>query len=167
MMQGNLVVVVGALLLAACSGPSVPEPDAKQPATGTEIVQLGGPATGAGTLTADAGEYRPADPTKFHKEPGYSPYAGRRYPERPYFGDEHVHTGWSADAGMDGATTTPEDAFRFARGDEVKSNSGLPANVLRSSGSWVAMPTGQVFRWQTRIITQPITTSGAGPDVVG
>ena len=45
--QGNLVVMVGALLLAACSGPSAPEPDAKQSATGTEIVQLGGPATGA------------------------------------------------------------------------------------------------------------------------
>ena len=40
-------------------------------------------------------------------------------------------------------------------------NSGLPLKVLRSSGSCVAMPTGQVLRWQTRIITQPITTSGA------
>jgi hypothetical protein len=39
--------------------------------------------------------------------------------------------------------------------------SGLPANFLRSSGSCVAMPTGQVFRWQTRIMMQPITTSGA------
>ena len=47
MMQGNLVVMVGALLLAACSGPSAPEPDAKQSATGTEIVQLGGEAAGA------------------------------------------------------------------------------------------------------------------------
>ena len=43
----------------------------------------------------------------------------------------------------------------------VCTNSGLPVNVLRSSGSCVAMPTGQVLRWQTRIITQPITTSGA------
>ena len=40
-------------------------------------------------------------------------------------------------------------------------NSGLPVNRLRSSGFWVAMPTGQVSRWQTRIITQPETTSGA------
>ena len=31
----------------------------------------------------------------------------------------------------------------------------------RSSGSCVAIPTGQVFRWQTRIITQPVATSGA------
>ncbi len=40
-------------------------------------------------------------------------------------------------------------------------NSGLPAKRARSSGSWVAMPTGQVLRWQTRIMMQPSTTSGA------
>ena len=39
--------------------------------------------------------------------------------------------------------------------------SGSPANRLRSSGSCVATPTGQVLRWQARIITQPIATSGA------
>ena len=33
--------------------------------------------------------------------------------------------------------------------------SGLPANFLRSSGSCVATPTGQVLRWQTRIMMQP------------
>ena len=31
----------------------------------------------------------------------------------------------------------------------------------RSSGFWVAIPTGQVSRWQTRIMMQPDTTSGA------
>ena len=44
---------------------------------------------------------------------------------------------------------------------KFSTNSGVPVNFLRSSGSCVAMPTGQVFRWQTRIMTQPITTSGA------
>jgi hypothetical protein len=39
--------------------------------------------------------------------------------------------------------------------------SGLPLNFLRSSGSWVAMPTGQVFRWHTRIMMQPAVMSGA------
>ena len=39
--------------------------------------------------------------------------------------------------------------------------SGLPRKRLRSSGFWVAIPTGQVSRLQTRIITQPIVTSGA------
>ena len=48
-----------------------------------------------------------------------------------YWGDTHVHTGWSADAGLDGAVTSPEDAFRFARGDEVKSNTGQMARLKR------------------------------------
>ena len=39
--------------------------------------------------------------------------------------------------------------------------SGLPVKFARSAGFWVATPTGQVSRWQTRIITQPRTTRGA------
>src|SRR5438874_1253033 len=39
--------------------------------------------------------------------------------------------------------------------------SGLPSNFFRSTGSWVAMPTGQVFKWQTRIMMQPEATSAA------
>ena len=34
-------------------------------------------------------------------------------------------------------------------------------NFVRSFGSCVATPTGQVFRWQTRIMMQPSATSGA------
>ncbi len=39
--------------------------------------------------------------------------------------------------------------------------SGWPLKRLISSGSWVAMPTGQVFRWQARIMMQPVAISGA------
>jgi len=56
-----------------------------------------------------------ADTSKFHKVAGYSPYAGRRYPERPLFGDEHVHTSWSGDAGMGGTTLGPEQGFYVRR----------------------------------------------------
>ncbi len=44
---------------------------------------------------------------------------------------------------------------------KVSTNSGLPLNFWRRAGVWVAMPTGQVSRWQTRIMMQPDTTSGA------
>jgi len=50
---------------------------------------------------------------------------------RPYFGDTHLHTSYSADAGMAGANVGPEDAYRFARGEEVKSNSGLRVRLQR------------------------------------
>ena len=39
--------------------------------------------------------------------------------------------------------------------------SGWPVNFLRSTGSCVAMPTGQVFRWHLRIMMQPAAISGA------
>ena len=53
------------------------------------------------------------------------------YPETAYFGDTHVHTGWSADAGQDGAVTSPEDAFRLASGEEVTSNTGQKVKLNR------------------------------------
>jgi hypothetical protein len=60
------------------------------------------------------------------------------YPERAYFGDTHVHTGWSADAGMDGAVTSPEDAIRFARGEAVNASSGQVAKLARPY-DWIAV----------------------------
>ena len=35
---------------------------------------------------------------------------------------------------------------------KFSTNSGLPVKRSRSSGFWVATPTGQVSRWQTRIM---------------
>ena len=61
----------------------------------------------------------------------YSPHAQRTYPTRPLFGDTHLHTGFSMDAGVWGATLTPEDAYRFARGEEVVSSSGQPVKLGR------------------------------------
>lgn len=59
------------------------------------------------------------------------PVQGDAIPRTAWYGDTHVHTGWSADAGMDGAVTSPEDAYRFALGQEVTSNSGLKAQLSR------------------------------------
>ena len=86
----------------------------------------------------DAGQLDPATIAKFQKKPGYSPYAGRTYPTRVYFGDEHLHTAWSADAGMSGATLTPEDAVRFARGEQVTSTTGQPVKLARPL-DWIAV----------------------------
>ena len=61
----------------------------------------------------------------------YSPYAGRGFGSRPLWGDSHLHTGNSFDAGAFGATLTPEDAHRFARGDEVISSTGIPVRLSR------------------------------------
>jgi len=61
----------------------------------------------------------------------YSPWAGRNFPERPYFGDTHLHTSLSMDAGTFGARLGPSEAYRFAKGEEVTSSSGLPVRLSR------------------------------------
>jgi hypothetical protein len=67
----------------------------------------------------------------YPKKPTYSPYAGRNFPTRPLFGDTHLHTAFSMDAGAFGARLGPEDAYRFARGEEIKSNSGQLVKLSR------------------------------------
>jgi hypothetical protein len=60
-----------------------------------------------------------------------TPVVAADYPTKPLFGDTHVHTGWSADAGMDGAVLDPFQAYQFAQGEQVMSNSGIPARLQR------------------------------------
>jgi len=59
----------------------------------------------------------------------YSPYAGNSYPTKVLFGDVHVHTGLSGDAGGGGTRLMPSDAYRFARGERVTSNTGQPVRI--------------------------------------
>jgi hypothetical protein len=122
------VGMIGVLMftVAACGGSPALQPAS---ASSAEPVTLGPAPTQAGTTAADTGEIAPADPAKFHKEPGYSPYAGRKYPDRAYFGDQHLHTAWSADAGGSGTTLGPEEALRFARGEQVTATSGQPVRL--------------------------------------
>jgi len=80
----------------------------------------------------DVGQPDKAMLEKVHStKPLYSPYAGRNFPTRPFFGDTHLHTAFSMDAGAFGARLTPKDAYRFARGEEVMSNSGQPVKLSR------------------------------------
>ena len=58
----------------------------------------------------------------FPAQKHFSPYAGRNFPTNVYWGDTHLHTGMSMDAGAFGARLMPEDAYRFARGEEVTSS---------------------------------------------
>jgi len=50
-------------------------------------------------------------------------------PEHPlkeaYFGETHLHTSYSLDAYIGGARLTPDDAYRFAKGEDVTLNGGM------------------------------------------
>ncbi|PHR62837.1 MAG: hypothetical protein COA47_01905 [Robiginitomaculum sp.] len=56
---------------------------------------------------------------------------GHGQPDKLLWGDTHLHTSNSADAFSFGARLTPADAYRFARGEEVVSSSGLKAQLAR------------------------------------
>jgi len=61
----------------------------------------------------------------------YSPYAQRSFPDQVYWGDTHLHTGLSIDAGLFGARLGLDEAYRFARGEEVMASSGQPVRLGR------------------------------------
>ena len=82
--------------------------------------------------TSEAGQPDQAALEKaYPAKAGYSPYAGRNFPTRPYFGDTHLHTSFSMDAGAFGARLTPRDAYVFAKGNEVTASSGQPVKLSR------------------------------------
>ena len=79
--------------------------------------------TGTGTEVAEAPKI-------------YSPYVARaatnaNFAEGVYWGDTHLHTSYSTDAGMMGNTLGPEEAYRFARGEEVLSAAGMRTRLIR------------------------------------
>jgi len=120
-------VFVTTLLLAcllsatswACAGPGEP--------VSTEAAVLAGAETLAaqGATAQDVGTRFPDSTTT------YSPYLQYDYPDQVLFGDTHLHTAYSADAGLVGATTTPDDAYRFAKGQTVISSNGVAARLQR------------------------------------
>ena len=61
----------------------------------------------------------------------YSPYAQRVFPERPLWGETHLHTSLSMDAGGFGNRVAPRDAYRLARGEEIVASSGQPVRLSR------------------------------------
>jgi Protein of unknown function (DUF3604) len=64
-------------------------------------------------------------------ERNYSPAVGQNFPIRVFWGDTHLHTAYSTDAGMAGATVGLDEAYRFARGEEVLSHTKQRVKLRR------------------------------------
>src|SRR5262245_23945344 len=88
---------------------------------------------GVALIVASLGSLATAQDTPPPKEGTrtYSAYPAKTFPDRVYWGDTHLHTAYSTDAGMVGAILGPEEAYRFARGEEVKSNHSQPVKLQR------------------------------------
>src|SRR6185437_13361669 len=80
-------------------------------------------------LPAVAETNLPTKPAATRDGQPFSEPTAKNHPLRVFWGDAHLHTGFSFDAGLMGTKLTPEDAFRFARGDEVVSTTGVPAKL--------------------------------------
>ncbi|MBJ18276.1 MAG: hypothetical protein CL933_02520 [Deltaproteobacteria bacterium] len=62
----------------------------------------------------------------------YSPYASETFPRSVYWGDTHVHSSWSVDAGnMGNLRVGPDEAFRFARGETLMAHNGQRLRLKR------------------------------------
>jgi hypothetical protein len=85
-----------------------------------------------GLLAAGCSREAPAPATSATAAAPAPAAAADRPPANPernaYFGDVHVHTSWSFDAFTNGSRTTPVDAYKWARGEEI-TNSGLGGRI--------------------------------------
>jgi hypothetical protein len=84
------------------------------------------------TLIPDKGVYDDAIAKQaWSTRDTYSPYAKQAYATQVFWGDTHLHTALSVDATIFGATLGLEDAYRFARGEEVRASSGQRIKLSR------------------------------------
>jgi hypothetical protein len=93
-----------------------------------QLVCMIGPAH---VLAQDAGQPDSGALESVYDERPYSPYAGGAIPTRLFWGETHLHTSFSMDAGAFGARLGPDDAYRFARGEEVTSSTGQRVRLSR------------------------------------
>ena len=95
---------------------------------------LAGLAMSSLTLASQAQVPPPPDGqilSKAYTGTAYSPYAGRDFSSQVFWGDTHLHTDISMDAGAFGNRLGLDEAYRFARGEQVESTNGGPARLSR------------------------------------
>ncbi len=84
------------------------------------------------TTVATAQDLTPSEEAVLekHAKTEFSPYVGREYPTNVFWGETHLHTAVSVDAGTM-CWVGQEDAYRFARGEEITTTHGLRAKLSR------------------------------------
>jgi hypothetical protein len=90
--------------------------------------------------------------SRVHGGSEFSPYAGRSFPTRVLFGDTHLHTAVSVDAGTMNRLGQ-EDAYRFARGEEVVSTGGLRAKLSRPLDWLVISDHAEMYGLMPKLLT--------------
>ena len=93
----------------------------------------------------------------------FSPYVGRNFPTRPLFGDTHLHTAVSVDAGTMNRIGQ-EDAYRFARGEEITTTHGLRAKLSRPLDFLVISDHAEMYGLMPQLLSgdQEVLSTPAG-----
>ncbi len=82
------------------------------------------------TIASEPAPEKAALEAAFQKK-HFSPYANRNYPTEVLWGDTHLHTALSMDAGAFGNRLSPDDAYRFAKGEQIRATTGTDAKLSR------------------------------------
>lgn len=98
------------------------------------VASIAASLVGAGAnaqVQTDGGTISEERIQEFFPGQGYSPFAGRPFPTRPLWGDQHTHTSWSGDAGAVGTSLGPDELLKLAQGHEIRSNTGQKIRLSR------------------------------------
>ena len=83
------------------------------------------------SLAQDTGLPPEKEPERKDPELPYSPYATGSAATRVFWGDTHLHTSYSMDAGAFGNRLGLDEAYRFARGEEIDSTTAGRVRLAR------------------------------------
>jgi hypothetical protein len=101
----------------------------------------------------------PAGPPPWHRTESRQPCAAFDPLREPFFGDIHVHTGFSHDARLWATTVTPADAYAFAKGGEIllPDRAGALTRAVRLERplDFVAVTDHAEFLGEVRLCTTP------------
>ena len=100
-----------------------------KPILGTQLLSMALLVSFQAQAQMDAGTLRKEDVA--HDKKDYSPFVDQHTPDRVLWGDTHLHSSYSFDAGFFGNTLPPDVAYRFARGEEVTSSTGERVKLVR------------------------------------
>ena len=62
----------------------------------------------------------------------YSPFIEQKYPENVFWGDTHLHSFLSGDAYSMGNRISPDEAYRFAKGETIKATGGDKVRIRKA-----------------------------------
>jgi len=120
---GIIVSVFSIGMLGACEEDKAPATEAGSAAEAGSATEPGPEGQATATGMEEVAVPSGANQKRYFTPPDYA--------DNVYFGDAHIHTALSVDAALWGTSLRPEDAYRYARGEEVTSHKGWNTKLKR------------------------------------